>query len=215
MKSFLQKIKWFILPIFVLVSLQSCTKNVVNNLSTDETRTYVTQFDSTAQFNQYKTFSISDSITVIDNGQYYKTLTQTSQAFKDAIVKYMQLRGYTLVNKSSSPDLGIDVSFINNSSTSVIDYSSYWDYYGGYWDPSYWGYGYGGYGYYYPDSYGYYQINQQALSIDMLDLKNAAANNQIKIIWNGLIKGEGIDDATTADSQISTLFTQSPYLKAQ
>ncbi|MCZ0212081.1 hypothetical protein OZK63_42730, partial [Streptomyces sp. UMAF16] len=69
--------------------------------------------------------------------------------------------------------------------TGIIDYSSYYDYYGGYYDPTYWGYG--GYGYYSPYMYGTYQINSGALSIDMLDLKNAAANGKIKIIWNGLI----------------------------
>ncbi len=62
--------------------------------------------------------------------------------------------------------------------------------------------------------YGTYQINSGALSIDMLDLKNAAANGKIKIIWNGLIRGEGIADATTADSQVYALFSQSSYLKA-
>lgn len=197
----------------LVLGLVSCTKNsAVNNLSNADTRIYITQRDSTVNFSSYKTFSINDSITVINNGQTSTSLTPTGQAFIDAISKYMQQAGYTLVSKSSNPDLGINVTYINTTTTGIIDYSSYYDYYGGYYDPTYWGYG--GYGYYSPYIYGIYQINSGALSIDMLDLKNAAANGKIKIIWNGLIRGEGIADATTADSQVQALFSQSPYIKA-
>ncbi|WP_298301781.1 DUF4136 domain-containing protein [Hydrotalea sp.] len=194
------------------LGLVSCTKNsAVNNLSNPDTRIYITQRDSTVNFSSYKTFSIDDSVTVLDNGQSSRSLTPTGQAFIDAITKYMQQGGYTLVTKAANPDLGINVTYINTTTTGIIDYSSYYDYYGGYYDPTYWGYG--GYGYYSPYMYGTYQINSGALSIDMLDLKNAAANGKIKIVWNGLIRGEGIADATTADSQVQALFSQSPYLK--
>jgi hypothetical protein len=195
-----------------ILGMVGCTKNsAVNNLSNADTRIYITQRDSTVNFSSYKTFSIDDSVTVLDNGQSSRSLTPTGQAFIDAITKYMQQGGYTLVSKSANPDLGINVTYINTTTTGIIDYSSYYDYYGGYYDPTYWGYG--GYGYYSPYMYGTYQINSGALSIDMLDLKNAAANGKIKIVWNGLIRGEGIADATTADSQIQALFSQSPYLK--
>ncbi len=123
----------------------------------------------------------------------------------------MSAEGYTLVDKSSKPDVGVDVSRIISTSTGVISYSDYYDSYGGYWDPYDWGYG--GYNYYTPYSYGVYSISQGAISIDMLDLKNAAANNKIVVIWTGLIRGEGLSDATSADSQVKALFDQSPYLK--
>ena len=73
------------LAIFGLVS---CTKNsAVNNLSNPDTRIYITQRDSTVNFSSYKTFSIDDSVTVVDNGQSSKSLTPTGQAFIDAITK--------------------------------------------------------------------------------------------------------------------------------
>jgi len=199
------------LAVISMAAFTSCTKDAVNNLSNAESRIYITNHDSTVNFSSYKTFSISDSVTIIDNGQVSKSFTSTDQAFIDATIKYMQLMGYTLVGKSSNPDVGINISQINNTSTGIISYGSYWDYYGGYWDPAYWGYG--GYNYYMPYGYDVYQLNQGALSIDMLDLKNAAANNRIKIIWTGLIRGEGIMDASTADSQVKILFDQSAYLK--
>ncbi|MDE3144082.1 MAG: DUF4136 domain-containing protein, partial [Bacteroidota bacterium] len=187
------------------MGLVSCTKDsAVNNLSNSDTRIYITQRDSTVNFSSYKTFSIDDSLTILDNGQSYRSLTSTGQAFVNAVTKYMQQAGYTLVSKAANPDLGINLTYINTTSTGILDYSSYYDSYGGYYDPTYWGYG--GYGYYSPYMYGTYQINSGALSVDMLDLKNAAVNGKINIVWNGLIRGEGIDDASTADSQVQSLF---------
>lgn len=189
----------------------ACKKNVVNNLSDADSRIYITERDSTVNFSSYKTFSINDSAAIVDNGRSSKALTPVDSAFIASAIRYMQQMGYTQVSKSSSPNVGINITRIYNTSSGVISYGSYWDDYGGYYDPYYWGYG--GYGYYVPYGYSVYQISEGALTIDMLDLKNAATNNKINIIWTGMIRGEGIFNASTADSQVKTLFDQSPYLK--
>lgn len=190
----------------------SCTKEPLNNLTQEESRIYITNSDSTTNFTGYKTYSISDSVVVLDNGKSYKDLNPADQAYIDAVNKYMQQRGYGLVNKSDNPDIGIDVNRIYNTSTGYYSYTDYWDYYGGYWDPYYWGYG--GYGYYVPTSYGIYQITEGAMSIDMLDLKNAESKGKIDIIWNGLIRGEGTFSASNADGIVKALFDQSTYLQS-
>lgn len=194
-------------------SFLSCTKEPLNNLTQEESRIYVTNKDSTANFSNYSTYSISDSADVLDNGQTYKDLQPVDQAYIDAINKYMQAKGYVLVNKNANPDIGINLNRIYNTSTGYFSYNDYWDYYGGYWDPYYWGYG--GYDYYIPYSFGIYQVTEGAVSIDMLDLKNANAKGKIDIIWNGLIRGEGIFNAVTADASVKALFDQSTYLQSE
>ncbi len=190
-----------------------CRKDPLNNLTQDESRIYITNRDSTVNFTSYSTFSISDSATVVDNGHGTRELTAVDQAYITGVKKYMEQAGYTLVNKNQSPDLGVNVTRIYQTSTGVISYPDYWNYYGGYYDPFYWGYG--GYGYDYPYfAYSVYSITEGALSVDLLDLKNAPSHNdQIKIIWNGLIRGSGIFNESTADSQVKALFDQSTYLK--
>jgi len=188
-----------------------CTKDPVANLSPEESRIYITDYDSTANFSGYKTFSISDSVAVINEGQASKEITATDQAFINAVRQEMQAKGYTLVAKNANPDLGINVSRIYSTSTGIISYNNYYDSYGGYYDPYYWGYG--GYGYYSPYSYATYSIREGALSIDLLDLKGAATANRINVVWTGLIRGSGIFNSATAASQVAMLFTQSPYLK--
>lgn len=192
-----------------IVLLSSCSKDPLKNLSDDETRIYITNRDSSVNFASYKTFSISDSVTVVHDRSGTKERTETDTAYITAVKKYMQQNGYVLVDKSQKPDIGINVSRVY-STTGVISYYDYYDYYGGYYDPYYWGYGYG---YYMPYGYAAYSITEGAISIDMLDLKNAAGNNKIDFIWTGLIRGEGIFSASSADAQVKALFDQSTYLK--
>jgi hypothetical protein len=188
-----------------------CQKEPLDNLTTDESRIYITDHDSTVNFSNYKTYSISDSVAVIENGQATRQLDEPGAAYIQAVKKYMAAAGFTLVDKSQNPDVGVDVNHIINTSTGVISYGDYWNDYGGYWDPYYWGYP--DYGYDVPYAYSVYQVSEGAVSIDLLDLKNASANNKIDVIWTGLIRGPQIFDPATADSQVKALFNQSPYLK--
>lgn len=188
-----------------------CTKEPLNHLTTDESRIYITDHDSTVNFSNYKTFNISDSVAVIRNGTATKELNDLDSAYISAVTKYLEQAGYAMVSDKQNADLGVDVNRIISTTTGVISYGDYWDDYGGYWDPYYWGYP--GYGYYIPYAYSVYQIKEGAISVDILDLKNASVNKKINVIWTGLIRGSGIFDASVADSQVKALFDQSPYLK--
>jgi len=193
--------------------ITGCTKDPLNHLNAEESRIYVTSFDSSVNFSSYKTYSIADSVGVIDNGSAIKERTELDQAYIDAVNKYMQQRGYMPVNKNSNPDLAVNINRVYHTSTGLIDYTDYWDYYDGYWDPSYWGYS--GDVYYVPYVYGAYQVTEGLMSVDMFDLKNAVAHgNKINLVWNGLVRGEGIFDSANADPSVKALFDQSPYLTA-
>ena len=207
------KTRWLMLIgiLGVAVIYTSCTKDPVTNLNNEESRIYLTDHDSSVNFSNYSTYSISDSVAVIENGNSSRELNAVDQAYIDALKKYMNMAGYTLVSKKENPDLGVDVNHIINTSTGVISYGDYWYNYGGYWDPYYWGYP--DFGYYIPYAYIIYQVKEGALSFDILDLKNATRNNNINVIWTGLIRGSAIMDSTVADSQVKALFDQSPYLK--
>ena len=189
-----------------------CTKEPLNNLTQEESRIYITNHDSTTNFSAFKTFSISDSVTYVNNGRSSRNRTMVDQGFVDATINQMKAAGYVQVSKQSKPDVGINISRITNTSTGVIRYNNYYDGYGGYYDPYYWGSGFGSYNYYMPYGYATYSIREAALSIDLLDLKDAIASNQIKIAWTGLIRGSGIFNSDP-NSQVKTLFDQSPYLK--
>lgn len=198
---------------FVMLFMAGCRKDPINNLSEDESRIYITNRNEAVDFSTYSTYSIADSVTVIDGNQVRTQFNNTDQAFINALKSKMQELGYTFVSRSANPDLGISVSRIINTSTGVINYNNYWNnYYGNFYDPFYWGYP--GYGWGTPGwGFATYEIKEGLLTIDMVDLKNAASNNNnINVIWNGMIRGSGIFNAATAASQVNALFAQSPYL---
>lgn len=197
--------------ITLMFAFAGCAKEPLANLTEEESRIYITNYDASANFSAYRTFSISDSVAVINDGQSSKQATNVDLAFTNAVKQQLQARGYVLVDKSSSPDLAVNVSRVYNTSTGIIRYNDYYDYYGSAWDPYY--YGYGGYGYYSPYSFATYSIREGALSVDVLDLKNAAANNRINVVFSGLIRGSGIFNGNTPASQVQLLFEPASYLK--
>ncbi|HVV05675.1 MAG TPA: DUF4136 domain-containing protein [Puia sp.] len=200
--------------LLTILAFGSCRKDPLNNLTNDESRIYITNYDTTANFSSYKTFSVTDSVDVIQDNQLYgRERSSYDSLLLAAISSSLQQRGYQLVARESSPDLAVNVARVYNTSTGVFSYGDYWDYYGDYWDPYYWGYG--GYGYYPPYyAVGVYSITSGGLEIDLLDLKNASANgNKIKTIWTGLARGEQVFNQGNAASEVQALVNQSSYLK--
>lgn len=196
------------------VLLTQCTKEPLDHLNAEESRIYVTNYDTSAVFPAYKTYKIVDSVANIkDNQLQSKTLDNTDAQIISTVQHALSDRGFVPATGTGNADLGVTVSTITNTSTQLVDYSNYGGYYGGYWDPFYWGYS--DYAYNFPTYYGIYQTGETALSIDIIDLKNAPQNgNQLDVVWSGLIRGTGIFSSATIDNQIAALFSQSPYLSS-
>lgn len=193
----------------IIFMITSCTKDPLKDLSDEESRIYITQRDSTVNFKAFKTFSIADSVAYINNNQLVTRFTAVDAQFIEAIKNQMQQRGYVFVPRNQNPDIGITVSRIYTTYQGIVDYSNY---YYDYWDPFYWGYT--GSSYFFPSYYGVYQVTEGALSVDMLNLKDAPATNQIKSIWNGFIRGSGIFNSQNVNRQVEALFSQSTYIKS-
>lgn len=197
----------------VCVFMISCTKEPLDNMTPEESRIYITNYDSTASFSNYKTFSIADSVAeVVNNHLEQHSRTALDAQLVTAVANALQAKGYTRVAHNQNPDLGVAISSITNTSTQLVSYPDYGGYYGSYWDPYYWGYP--DYSYYFPSYYGVYQTNETALAVDMVDIKNAGQNNnQLRGVWSGLVRGSGIFNSQNVDSEIAALFDQSPYLQ--
>jgi len=195
-----------------IAGLSSCTKDPVENLTQEESRIYITNRDNNANFSSYKTYSISDSVYVVDNNNFRGAQATSWDVQAVAAVRNaLESRGYRRVNRDQSPDLGVNVSRLYNTTANLINMQNYWGGYGGFYDPFYWGYG--GYGYGFPPAFAYVESTEAMVSIDILDLKNASSNRTINVVWNGVIRGSGIFNGNAATSSVQALFEQSPYLR--
>ena len=187
-----------------VLGLTSCSKDPINDLSTEETLVYQTNRDKTVDYKQYKTFSIVDSVLVIENNKSGTALTEVDRALLNRIIINMQSLGYTYVAPSAKPDVGINAAWVTNTQLNVTTQPAY---YGGFWG----GYGYG---YGYPNYYQYYETSESYWLISMVDFKNANTTNKtFNVVWDAQIRGSGIGSTQLVDQMVNSVFTQSDYLK--
>jgi hypothetical protein len=193
-----------------MISISSCRKDPLKDMTDEESRIYITNRDSTVDFTSYSTFSIVDSVAVLsrNSDSARKALTTYDKQLIASVTAAMKQRGYTLVDKSAKPDLGINLTRIDNSYTSIGWNPGWWG--GpGYWDAGWWGYPGGGW--YWPSYYTVYQVNERQTAIDLFDLKNAK-NDKFNVIWNSLWRGSGVWSTNNVDPMVQASFAQSAYL---
>jgi hypothetical protein len=208
------KKKYLLILIFILI-FGACRKTPDTN---QLTTSFVVQTakEPGADFTQYKTYYISDTIALKATNPK-DTLWFDSSAMKlvDAVKTNMNDRGYTFAASNHSfPDLGLGLTVIENLNIGVI-YPGWW---WGYWGGCYWGYcGYPPYYPWYGGAY-VYSIPTGTIILDMIDLKNASADNKLTVPWGSVMSG-GLgntnNDLQLGVNAINQAFEQSPYIQAK
>lgn len=205
---------YFFLPICTLI-LFACRKTPdTNELSASFA--VQTSKDANANFSNFKTYYISDTISLrTTNPNDSLWFDADAKQLVEAVKTNMNARGYTFVERSRKPDLGLVLTAIKDLNVGVV-YPGWW--WGGYW--GYWG---GCYWYYcgYPPYYGYgavYTIPTGTLVLDMIDVKDAISKGNLTVIWGSVMSG-GLgytsDDLQLGVEAINQAFTQSSYIQTK
>ena len=175
-----------------------------------------TNYDKSANFSSFTSYYIPDSVLVVD-GKDQQTVDTTASA--DAIIaalkSEMSSRGYTLAADKESANLGMQVSYVQNT--------YYFTEYGypnwgwndtGYWG-NYWGNYWGG-GYYYPFTMNY-ALSTNAYIIDLVNLQAIKGTSaKLPVLWSCYLVGPTYSEAATTKQVligVTQAFGQSPYLK--
>lgn len=161
-------------------------------------------------FHTYSTFAMridtmglvstrySDTL-IIDGagGNFVKSVTRR---VRDKILQ----AGYTQVTPQENPDFSVNVILLDNFSFfQAINYAPFYSWY--------WGY----YGYWLP-YVATYTTSYGTLAIEIVDIKNYAANgNKYKIIWKAFIGDiyASVDRDTKTLEAVNQAFAQSPYIQ--
>jgi hypothetical protein len=196
---------------FVLViAFASCKQDIdLNKL--DNNLLVATNYDVTANFSDYKTFRISDTLGLVSDNTNDSIITGSAAMEITARIRsLMNERGYTEAAEGAAPDLGVNVYVIQNIRNVDVIYADYWDDYSGYYDSWYWGYPGYSYNYAYAVQYSY---QESSLNMELIDLKNAVSNGKLSIRWNAYMAGSYsqiyLQNTLRA---IDQSFSQSPYL---
>ena len=199
----------------LMFALASCEKDPdMSELDTD--LTVYTDYDSSADFGSYKTYFLPDSI--LEAGGHKATYWKDENAMKiiKAVESQMNERGYTRLTDpedKDNADLGIQLSYVDESYQVVSG-----GYFGGWWDYGYWGPWWGGW--YYPYTVSYtYSYATHSLMIEMADLQkknDGETKNRLPIIWfgeaYGFRYGNNRYDMNLILDGIDQAFRQSDYL---
>ncbi|RFM27299.1 DUF4136 domain-containing protein [Deminuibacter soli] len=174
-----------------------------------------TNYDKQANFGEYKTFYISDTVANLGGKDADSVLTgDGAQKAIKAVTDNLTARGYVWTARENNPDLGVTVSVVKNLNVDVV-YWGWWDGYPGYWDPWYWGWYYP---YYYPYPYtSVYAYTTGTVITNIIDLKNAVKNQALTVVWNsdgfGAVGSDLNTNIQLGINAINQGFAQSPYLK--
>ena len=170
-----------------------------------------------ADFSDYATFDIADSLLVI--GQSAKpeySQSNNALALIQAFRTNMEKLGYIYTPDNPDADLGIQLTYMIKTERFLQYYNDpyWWLDYPGYWSPGYWG---EWYGFYYPRPM-VYSYSTNALLADMVDLTAEQGDGKsLEIIWSVYIGGPAGPnvsyDVQRMKDSINQAFAQSPYLK--
>lgn len=201
--------------VVAFLAITGCAKYPADSVTTEENDMIGTQYDNSVNFTSYKTFAIVDSVIMIKRESGEPEPDTVVSKFSDRIISLiaqnMKERGYTRVNKTDKPDLGIDASILSDEN---IGSYTYWSGYPGYW-------GWYGYSYWYPfPTTTFYKYTQGSVVINMVDLKNRDdVDKELNVVWRnlgmGLVSNTASYNSNRIDRAINIMFEQSPYLKAK
>jgi hypothetical protein len=170
-----------------------------------------TNYDTSADFDQYSTYSIAvDTIGFISNRTNDTLLTHGESSLVRPILSRIRTnldsRGYTRVDRNEDPDVGVNVFIVNdlNLFQQVVYSNYYYPYY----------YGYGSSFYYDFPYVQTYAQNTGALVVEFVDLLNRTPDNKVKVVWTATMGDliSTVDRERQSQEGIDQAFLQSPYL---
>lgn len=196
--------------------LTGCRDSALNDLNPADSPVYITNYDNSINFGQYKTFSLPDSVVIQSNDNYQTIRSNIADQFISNVAAALTTRGFQRVAKGQPADLGVAVIRVDNQYTGVA--SNPYSYYSNYWGGGFGGLGGFGYSPYYQNYYTY-QVSERYWEIQMVDLKNAPTTSGtdkplLNVIYNATVRGSDVIDTQAVDAATNAIFSQSPYLKA-
>lgn len=189
----------------------SCYPEGANNV--EDYDVAITNYDKSADFATFTTFSIPDTIVYFSNDKESQFNHSYDQQIVDLVTKNFTDRGYVQVDTNESPSFVVNISAFSNINYAyyVDNWYNNWNWYWGWWGSSSF------YPYYpwYPVSV--YSYRTGSVVIDMIST-TPRADDKVGVVWSGVADGllQGSNNLVLSrlNTQINQCFVQSPYLKA-
>lgn len=202
-----------LLSILSVLSFTACESYPGYDDYTTEQLVTISSYNTSANFNNYKTFNVYDSIIIINNNEVSKVRASSSselqQLYNNVKNNLAEINGYTFQD-SKNTDMGVFITLVKTT-TIEISYPYWWNEYcyWYYWDCGYYPY----YPYSYPVVVGGYTTG--TIIMDMFDLKEQHGSKKTAL-WTGAVRGlmTGEHTDTEINNAIQECFEQTvPFQK--
>lgn len=181
------KKRYFILILLSVLALNSCDLYEDNNETLGQITSAVIKSPD-ADFSQYRTFAITDSVLFVNNKDSKRTKTEFSDLIVNCVSEEFETIGYKKITEGD-PDLIIDLTYFELRNTTVIFDPYYW------WDWAWWWdycpyYPYDPFYPYYPypmPSY-YSSYTTGSLVIETVDMTRLEKEHAVPIVWHAVVR---------------------------
>lgn len=157
-----------------------------------------------ANFSQYKTFAVADSMCVVVNGKKSRVQDAESMKIYSQVVHNLNGLGYTQVSASENPNLLVDIGYIQSTNTTI---------YPGYWSDWDWWWKYYFYPWYPWDPYYPYPMpsvvssyTTGTLIFEIADVTKAREESSVPIVWHGVVRS--ILNGTHTEAQLTNAINE-------
>ena len=175
-----------------------------------------TSYDKSANFKQFSTYYLPDSILIIGSNKTQEYWSDAdAQKIIDTYLFNMDNRGYQRVTNREDADLCLQISYVKNTYVFTdYGYPEWWWGYPGYWDVPFWG-NWGG-GWYYPYAVNY-SYSTGSFITELLNLDAPQGQSaKLPVLWtaymSGMLSGSTDVNVELAAQAVAQAFSQSTYL---
>lgn len=209
----MKRLLFFLLAGLFALLVVSCYPEGADNV--EDYDVAMTNYDKSADFSTFTTFSMPDSIVYFSNDKN----TTIDHQFDAAILKVVNDNftklGYQEVEnptETNMPSFVVMVSGFSNVNYAyfVDNWYNNWNWYWNGWWP---GWGYDPYYPWYP--VGVYSYQSGSIAVEMVST-TPRSDNKMNVVWtgiaDGLLQGSNASIQSRITKEINQCFTQSPYL---
>jgi Domain of unknown function (DUF4136) len=206
-KQFAMK-KIYKLLLVIPIIITGCTVNdPLADITDEDSRLYISNYDKKVKFSDYKTYFVGDSaFSVLNNEARFSINRAKNSLFISYFRQNFENKNFKHVNKNENPDLGVTISRVTNSKIGAEAETK--SYFNNYWNfPAYTTTGFS-----YPGYFDTYEVGDTIWNIEVVDLKNAVANDELRVVWNAQIQGNGVFEEENFAFTIEKIFEISTFL---
>ena len=110
-----------LLSVLLLAAMSwSCAPDALQDLTPEDSQVFITNYQKSANFRNYQTFSLADSVYLLQNQRTGVSTLPLDFRILGRVADNLTKRGYKRILRSEKPDLGVNVIRISEKEKKAL-----------------------------------------------------------------------------------------------